>query len=73
MQTIDPPLVEELISFLKGGKTFLRGAEKLETHCKMRREYPVVMNILMSLCDEQGCIELPVRSVGHIVKHFGSV
>ena len=32
MQTIDQPLVEELITFLKGGNTFLRGTEKLETH-----------------------------------------
>ena len=67
MQTIDQPLVEELITFLKGGETFLRGTKKLETHCKMRREYPVVMDILMSLCDEQGCIGLHVRSVEHIV------
>ena len=63
MQIINKSLVEELISFLKGGKTFLRGTENLETHRKMRREYPVVMDILMSLCDGQGCIGLPVRSV----------
>ena len=63
MQIINKSLVEELINFLKGGKTFLKGTENLETHCKMRGEYPILMDILMALCDDEGCIGLPVRSV----------
>ena len=60
-QIVEEELFAELLQFLRGGKTFLKGTECLDLHVSLRREYPVLMDILLGLCDEDGCLPKPFR------------
>ena len=60
-QIVEEELFAELLQFLRGGKTFLKGTECLDLHVSLRREYPVLIDILLGLCDEDGCLPKPFR------------
>ena len=63
MQTINTALIKDLMTFLQGGKSFLKGFEMIAVHKEMKTDYPVLMDILLNLCDTKGNISLPIRSV----------
>ena len=63
MQTINTALIKDLMNILHGGKSFLKGFEMIGVHKEMKRDYPVLMDILLNLCDTNGNISLPIRSV----------
>ena len=54
-------LFAEILQFLRGGKTFLKGTESIDLHVKLRREYPILIDILLGLCDDEGCLAQPFR------------
>ena len=49
-------LFAELLQFLRGGKTFLKGTASLDLHISLHREHPILMDILLGLCDEEECL-----------------
>ena len=51
-QIVKEELFAEILQFLRGGKTFLKGTESIDLHVKLRREYPILMDILLGLCDD---------------------
>ena len=55
-QIVKEELFAEILQFLRGGKTFLKGTESIDLHVKLRREYPILMDILLGLCDDEGCL-----------------
>ena len=59
MQTINTTLIKDLMNILQGGKSFLKGFEMIGVHNEMKRDYPVLMDILLNLCDTNGNISLP--------------
>ena len=61
MQVVKRDLADQLVKFLQDGKAFWRGTTYIDTHMLMRQEYPVLMDIILSLADDQGVIALPVR------------
>ena len=54
-------LADQLVKFLKEGKSFWRGTFNIDNHMLMRQNYPVLMDIILELSDDQGVISLPVR------------
>ena len=54
-------LFAELLQFLRGGKTFLKGTASLDLHVSLHREHPILMDILLGLCDEEECLPPPFR------------
>ena len=60
-QIVKEELFAEILQFLRGGKTFLKGTESIDLHVKLRREYPILMDILLGLCDDEGCLPQPLR------------
>ena len=60
-QIVKEELFAEILQFLRGGKTFLKGTESIDLHVKLRREYPILMDILLGLCDDEGCLAQPFR------------
>ena len=54
-------LADQLVKFLKEGKSFWRGTSNIDNHMLMRQNYPVLMDIILELSDDQGVISLPVR------------
>ena len=60
-QIVKEELFAEILQFLRGGKTFLKGTESIDLHVKLRREYPILMDILLGLCNDEGCLAQPFR------------
>ena len=59
MQVVKKDLAGQLVKFLKDGQAFWRGTTNIDKH--MLLQYPILMDIILALCDEQGVIALPVR------------
>ena len=61
MQIVNRNLAHQLVNFLTAGIPFWRGTENIDIHMQMRHEYPVLMDIILSLSDSEGVIALPIR------------
>ena len=61
MQVVKRDLAGQLLKFLKDGQAFWRGTTNIDKHMLLRQQYPILMDIILALCDEQGVIALPVR------------
>ena len=61
MQVVKRDLAGQLLKFLKDGQAFWRGTTNIDNHMLLRQQYPILMDIILALCDEQGVIALPVR------------
>ena len=61
MQVVKRDLVGQLVKFLKDSQAFWRGTTHIDIHMLMRQHYPILMDIILALSDDQGVIALPVR------------
>ena len=49
-------LADQLVKFLKEGKSFWRGTSNIDNHMLMRQNYPVLMDIILELSDDHKSI-----------------
>ena len=61
MQVVIRDLIGQLVKFLKDSQAFWRGTTHIDIHMLMRQHYPILMDIILALSDDQGVIALPVR------------
>ena len=61
MQVVRRDLAMKLVQFLNDGQAFWIGTSNIDTHMQMRQNYPVLMDIILALSDDQGTLALPVR------------
>ena len=61
MQVVKRDLADKLVKCLTDGESFWSGTTNIDTHILMRQEYPILMDIILAVSNNQGVIALPVR------------
>ena len=71
MQEFDETLIKQIELFLQGDQklNFLSGTNNLDLNIKVRKKYPVLMNILEAIVDPDGTIGKPLRFEFYIKSH----
>ena len=63
IQVVDKPLLTLVMRFLRGEQkyNFIIGTTNIALHEQLRSEYPVLIQIIRSLANEEGMIEKSLR------------